>query len=181
MVWARLATTVAVLGWSALAWAQSSGAPHRMANTVSGQQVVLRPDAPSVAPSGAVHTLYQLHCMGCHQATGAGEPKGRVPDLRAIGAYLHLPGGREFLVRVPGITGVGLSDGQIAELINWLLATKSVAWLPAGHRPYSGEEVRRVRQVPLVEVASERERLVALGQRQGLPLVPLYTAATTDR
>lgn len=165
-----------LLVYAALGWAQT-GPPHLSAHTVNGQQVVLRSNAASIAPSSSVRTLYQLHCMGCHQATGQGEPDGRIPDLRSIGAYLHLPGGREFLVRVPGIAGVGLSDTQVAQLINWLLENKARSWLPAQHQAYTAAEVQDLRRTPLVDVAAERERLVALGQRQGLPLSPVYSAS----
>ena len=45
---------------------------------------------------------YMLQCQGCHLADGAGSP-GAVPDLRgSLGRFLAVPGGREYLVRVPG-------------------------------------------------------------------------------
>jgi hypothetical protein len=45
---------------------------------------------------------YMLQCQGCHLADGSGAP-GAVPDLRgSLGRFLGVPGGREYLVRVPG-------------------------------------------------------------------------------
>ena len=45
---------------------------------------------------------YMLHCRGCHLADGTGSP-GAVPSLTGLfGKFLWVPGGREYLVRVPG-------------------------------------------------------------------------------
>ena len=60
-------------------------------------------------------TLYALHCMGCHQRHGEGH--GTVPELRGfVGNFLKVPGGREFLVQVPGVAQSGLTDDEINSL-----------------------------------------------------------------
>lgn len=174
---ARLAALrwgVALLGLAGTGLCAAQAAVHRSVQGVTGQQVVLRADAASTAPVSSARAVYQLHCMGCHRPQAQGEPMGRVPDLRQMGAFLHLPGGREFLLRVPGLMGAGLNDGQVAEVVNWLLQSAAQAWVPQTHRPYSTAEVQWARQNSLRDVAGERARLVALAQAQGLPLHPIY-------
>ena len=64
---------------------------------------------------------YMLNCQGCHQADGRGL-QGSVPDMRNfVGKFLDTPGGREFLVQVPGSANSPLSDAALAELLNWIL------------------------------------------------------------
>ena len=46
---------------------------------------------------------YMLNCQGCHLPDGSGFPARQVPDLRnRMGSFLSVPGGREYLVQVPG-------------------------------------------------------------------------------
>jgi len=53
---------------------------------------------------------YAVTCQGCHRADGAGTP-GTVPALAgSVGKFLRVPGGREFLVRVPGVAQAPLDD-----------------------------------------------------------------------
>ena len=51
------------------------------------------------AESPQVH--YMLHCQGCHLADGRGVP-GKIPGLSEMGSFLTVPGGRAYLVQVPG-------------------------------------------------------------------------------
>ncbi|HEX5632439.1 MAG TPA: hypothetical protein VFX50_04395, partial [Gemmatimonadales bacterium] len=109
-------------------------------------------------------------CAGCHGIDGAGSRAGQVPDMRRLGRFLELEGGREFLVKVPGVMGSGLSDRQVAEVTNWVLATLAAGSVPAGHRPYDAAEVAQARTDPLVDVAAARARLVAQGRARGISL-----------
>jgi hypothetical protein len=46
-----------------------------------------------------------------------------VPAMRGVlGHFMRSEEGRAFLVQVPGVNNAGLSDAQIAELTNWLVA-----------------------------------------------------------
>ena len=55
---------------------------------------------------------YALHCMGCHRQDGGGT-EGKVPALKgSMGRFLSVPGGREFLVQVPGTSQSALSDAK---------------------------------------------------------------------
>lgn len=104
---------------------------------------------------------YMLNCQGCHLADGSGLP-GSVPSMRGIvGSFLAVPGGRDFLVQVPGSANAPLSDAELAELLNWILTTMSAEQLTPGFEYYTGVEVGKMRQHTLVDVAEVRANLVA--------------------
>jgi hypothetical protein len=103
---------------------------------------------------------YAVHCQGCHLADGSETP-GRVPALAgSVGHFLRVPGGREYLVRVPGSAQSPLSDAALAALLNWMLPHFDAEGLPAKFAPYTGEEVGRLRRAPLTDVDGERRRLL---------------------
>jgi hypothetical protein len=103
---------------------------------------------------------YMLQCQGCHLADGAGAP-GKVPPLKDfVGRFLEVPGGREFLVRVPGSATSPLSDARLAAVLNWIIGEFGPAEIAADFTPFTEAEVARVRRPPLVEVESTREALL---------------------
>ncbi len=114
-------------------------------------------------PAGAVSGPaldYTLECEGCHRADGSGTP-GSVPALRdSVARLLAIPGGREYLVRVPGVAQAPLDDAALAAVLNWMLDRFDRAHVPAGFAPYGAEEVGRLRKQPLVDVEAVRKRLV---------------------
>lgn len=139
-------------------------------DTVVGRMVPARHDAPSVASTGSARATYVLHCGGCHGLDGRGAPERYVPDLRRIGRFLQVDGGRGFIVQVPGVMGSGLDDTQVAAVTNWLLATLARDSAPPGTPPYSAAEVARWRAQPLVDVALARRRLLATAQAGGVAI-----------
>ena len=102
---------------------------------------------------------YILHCQGCHLADGQATP-GKIPPLVGAGKFLAVEGGREFLVRVPGVSLSIIPDGELAELMNWMLYRFSAEDMPADFEPYTAEEVGRYRKDPLVEVERVRAGLL---------------------
>ncbi len=103
---------------------------------------------------------YIMHCQGCHLADGAATPD-KVPALKQeIGRFLHVEGGREFLIRVPGTSQSALTDEQVAGVLNWILENFSPGELPADFIPYTTEEITRHRQ-PLANVTAVRMDLMA--------------------
>jgi mono/diheme cytochrome c family protein len=136
--------------------------------TVTGRQVPARADAPPVGATSSVRSTFVVRCAGCHGMDGSGSMLGNVPDMRRLGQFLRLPGGREFIVSVPGVMGSGLSDADVAAVTNWVLATIAPGSAPEGTRPYDAEEVRRARARPLVDVAAARQRLLEQGRAQGV-------------
>lgn len=115
--------------------------------------------------------LYTLNCWGCHLPHAEGIP-GTVPRLaHSMGYFLQIPDGRAYLVQVPGVANSPLNDQQIADVLNWLLVTFSKNELPKDFRPYTVEEIRRLRPHPLVNVKASRKgmakRLAAMGMDVG--------------
>ena len=113
----------------------------------------------ATAVAGAPQTDYMLQCMGCHLADGSGAP-GKVPSLSDMGRFLTVPGGREYLVRVPGVSQSSLGDAEIAAVMNWMLVRFSANSLPGDFEPYTAEEVAGSRAEPLTDVSQARARLI---------------------
>lgn len=105
---------------------------------------------------------YMLHCRGCHLSSGRGMP-GKVPALRdRVGLFLTVPGGREYLLRVPGVSQSPLSDAALAALLNWVVRRFGPAQAVAGFRPFTPAEVTAGRRPPLSDVADRRAALLRL-------------------
>ncbi len=103
---------------------------------------------------------YMLQCQGCHLADGSGSP-GAVPDLRgSLARFLDVPGGREYLVRVPGAAQSSLSDARLAALLDWMVREFGPAEAAARLEPYRSEEVARWRAEPYPEVQTVRQELL---------------------
>jgi hypothetical protein len=110
---------------------------------------------------GGPELAYTLECAGCHRADGTGT-RGSVPELRdSVARLLAVPGGREYLSRVPGVAQAPLDDASLAGVLNWMLDRFDGAHVPAGFVPYTAEEVGRLRRAPLLDVDEARARLLA--------------------
>jgi len=113
-------------------------------------------------------TDYMLNCRGCHGPDGSGIAEGAPSFRDAVAKFLWVPGGREYLVRVPGTAQSELSDARTAALLNWILREFSPNEVPADFVPYSEAEVARLRHVPLTDVVSVRRALTeAIAARAG--------------
>lgn len=110
---------------------------------------------------------YMLNCQGCHLPEGQGFPDRQVPDLRhQMARFLSVPGGREFLVQVPGSAQTALNDADLARLLNWMLLRFSAAQMPADFQPYTAAEVGPLRKQPLARVSEVRSELLERIARQ---------------
>jgi mono/diheme cytochrome c family protein len=119
------------------------------------------------------HIDYMLKCQGCHTPDGGGVP-GKVPSfVGALGHFLAVEGGREFLIQVPGAAQSSLSDEELAALTNWMLQRFSKEQVPVDFEPYTAPEVGRLRQKPLVHVTTIRQGLVEAIREQGISSEPL--------
>lgn len=115
------------------------------------------------ALADAAKKNYRLHCMGCHQADGRGAPDNGIPSMRdEVGHFLRLPEGRAYLSQVPGTLNTPLSDGETAELLNWVMVNIGRSSLPAGFRPYAADEVRAYRASVPEDIPGMRLRLLKL-------------------
>lgn len=83
--------------------------------------------------------------------------------------FLSVEGGREYLVRVPGVALSPLGDKELAELLNWSLATFDPANMPADFKPYTAAEMAALRKRPLrTDAAAARAVVVArMNEQQG--------------
>jgi hypothetical protein len=77
-----------------------------------------------------------------------------------VGNFLKVPGGREYLVRVPGSANAPIGDEQLANLLNWILLTIAGESTPNGFTPYSGKEVGQMRAKSLTNIVTLRSNLI---------------------
>lgn len=107
-----------------------------------------------------VRTNYLFACRGCHLADGRGVPPD-VPTLRdTLGEIVARKGGREYLVRVPGVLQSRLDDAALAEVLNYILSEFNADTLPEGFKPYSAREVGRERRNILADPQKYRQALL---------------------
>jgi mono/diheme cytochrome c family protein len=119
----------------------------------------LAPPAMVAAAEGSAASPqedYVLNCSACHGLDGRGTP-GVTPSLHGVGRFLSVPGGREYLVRVPGVAQTPLSDARVARLLGWALREYSRAEVDP---PYTAEEIGELRRRPLRDPAAARNELV---------------------
>jgi cytochrome c5 len=120
--------------------------------------VVTRQSGLRLAPMPRPAQIYAKNCQGCHGELGTSVKE--IPTLTGrVGYFARLPDGRRYLVQVPNVALNPSSDEDIAELLNWVLATYSRAQLPADFQPYTAAEVHGLRQAR-IDVITERRRIV---------------------
>jgi hypothetical protein len=127
-----------------------------------------QPGAPLETFTGA-RADYTFRCRGCHGFAGEGTP-GHVPRLDGfVGFFTHAPGGRDYLMRVPGVARAKLDDQRLAAVLNWMLETYGGTDVAPGFAPYTAAEVGRARKEPLTATrAATRTRLIRELRAQGL-------------
>jgi len=103
--------------------------------------------AEDAQPLRTAETMWMLNCQGCHRpdASGTGSEVPPMPGI--VSRFLAVPGGREYLIRVPGVATAPLSDESIAVLVNWMLEKFDPKNIPGDFIPYTGEEVASLRQL----------------------------------
>jgi hypothetical protein len=134
----------------------------------AGAQAGAEPAAlPGVANAEQARIDYILKCQGCHQPEGDGDLAHTPPLKGEVARFLHVPGGREFLARVPGVASVDLSDARLAQLLNWTVQRFDRVNVPTDFAPYSAAEISQLRRRPLrLEREATRASLVAaIGER----------------
>jgi len=100
---------------------------------------------------------YLLHCSGCHLEDGSGDPP-IVPDLRHdLGLLLDSREGRSYMIRVPGVTDTPISAQQMANLMNWLIATLYPQ--RADFQPFTHEDIEIARSNRLSDPLKYRSEL----------------------
>jgi len=106
-------------------------------------------------------TDYLLYCRGCHLADGSSVPP-EVPSLiDEIGKLLAIPGGREYIVRVPGVAQTDMNDAELAAVLNWVVAEFNSKTTPKNFQPYTAEYVASTRSKVLDDPLKHRAKLVS--------------------
>lgn len=117
--------------------------------------------APMLQAQADPRTNYLLHCMGCHQPEGAGTAMG-IPALRdRVGYYLDLPGGRDYLLHIPGARNAPLKDDELALVMNWVIEQFAGRSLPARWERFTATEVAQARAAKPVDIDAWRAKLWA--------------------
>ena len=117
---------------------------------------------PENAPvlSGA-ELNWTMSCRGCHGSHAEGTEGGAPNMAGQVSRFLKVEGGRQYLVRVPGVAFANLSDSEVAELLNWMLENFDKENIPDSFSPYDEKEVSRLRGNPLItSVAEVRRKLI---------------------
>jgi hypothetical protein len=117
-------------------------------------------------------TMYMMECQGCHLADG-GVGINSIPTLRNnVAKFPSVPGGREFLVQVPGVALSSLSDSDLTAVLNWMLTEFGPEEWTKRYAPYTVDEVANLRKNPLTEVGSKRANLILLIEQLELADAP---------
>lgn len=122
------------------------------------------PSTPAAIPA-INHTVsnYLQSCGGCHGIQGR-SAAGLVPQLRdRVGWFLCTPEGRDFIVQLPDVAFAGVSDQELADVLNFMMFDLGGASTPKGAKPYSAAEVKQLREnSPLrTGVRARRQAVVA--------------------
>lgn len=131
------------------------------------------PQRPIAAAGYGTAVNYQLQCAGCHLSDGSGSQANDIPRMKDfVGNFIKVEGGREFLVRVPGMSQSALSDAQLADLINWIMRSDGMAGksMPANYQPYTASEVAAVRHEAMLNLPHTRAGLIAQMRAQGIAI-----------
>ena len=126
-----------------------------------------RSEADIPVITGAVED-YVRQCQGCHGEHGKGAPPAIPRLLGVIGYYAHVPEGRAYLVRVPGVANAPLDNARLAAVLNWTLQAYSAAQLPKYFQPFTTEEVARLRAEKLTWVVATRAELMRRLEQEGV-------------
>lgn len=117
---------------------------------------------------------YMLYCMGCHAARAEGVP-GKVPPLaHALGNYMRLAAGRDYVLRVPGASKSVLTDAQLAGVLNWLAAQYSSEEIKSGVPMFTAEEVTAHRHQALPAVLAARREVIRAMTTANIPAADSY-------
>jgi hypothetical protein len=139
------------------------------------EPLVAAEPAGAAGPAGVVNLQrawqnWTLSCQGCHRPDGTGS-EGTAPSLAGtVSKFLTVPGGREYLGRVPGVATSPLPDAELAELMNWMFWRFDPQHLPADFVPFTAAELGVLRTRPLrLEATRMRTDLLDKADGSGPP------------
>lgn len=106
-------------------------------------------------------TDYLLYCRGCHLANGAGVSPVVPPLIDEVGRLLAINGGREYIVRVPGVSQTDMNDEKLAAVLNWVVTEFNSSTTPDEFESYTAEYIASVRDKVLPDPLRYRDELMA--------------------
>jgi hypothetical protein len=167
-LWAAACLSMLGAGWNAGA---QTPAPNAALNAAPNAT----PSTAENAPAGVLNPQrawqhWTLNCQGCHRPDGTGSA-GTTPSLKGtVGRFLSVPGGREYLGRVPGVATSPLSNADLSELMNWMLWRFDKEHLPANFQPFTAAEIGQLRSAPLrLEASQMRADLIKKADESATP------------
>jgi hypothetical protein len=99
--------------------------------------------------------------MGCHAMNGQGMPP-EVPAFDStLGDIVGRPGGRAYLIQVPGSSQSHLNDERLADVLTWLLREYVGEDLPPDFQDINTLEVSEFRPVTLTNPDLARIKLLS--------------------
>jgi len=121
------------------------------------------------AQERSAHANYVLRCAGCHGMTGTGAPEAGIFDFNGfVGAFAGTQEGRTYLMHVPGVAGSGLSDADIAAVMNYVMETWAGDSLPEPFKPFTEAEVTERRAIHIPDVVAKRREVVGRLEEMGI-------------
>lgn len=127
----------------------------------------------SAEPGYSAATNYMLRCMGCHGMDGSGTAAGGIPDFRNyVGSFAATPLGRAYLLHVPGVIASGLSEQEIAEVLNYIMQRWGGTSLPKGFRPFTAQEVADLENQDIGDVVAYRRQVTNQLRKSNRPVPP---------
>ena len=102
---------------------------------------------------------YLLHCSGCHMPDGTGLSNVVRTLHDVIGRMVTEPTGRDYIIRVPGVSQAPINDEKLAKVLNWMLMEFSSETLPKNFKPFTDKEVERARSHLLADPLRYRAEL----------------------
>lgn len=123
--------------------------------------------------STAAFKDYMLQCAGCHRFDGAGATHRGIPSFQdSIGLFTYLPAGRDYMIRVPGSSQSQLNNADLAQVLNWIVATFSPDQITSTYKPFTASEVGASRPYRFDDVVPVRKVLQQELEQQGHALAP---------
>lgn len=101
---------------------------------------------------------WAMNCRGCHGVEGEGSQTAGVPPFTDMSQFMRVAGGREFLIRVPGVAWAPLTDAELADVLNWIVENFVAEGRPEEWEPFSAAEVGELRRSPLTDNLNETRR-----------------------
>ena len=140
-----------VASWSA---ALAAAATLAFSGAAAAQTTGVAATGGRAAPVGVVDQQrawqnWTLNCQGCHRPDGTGSAATAPSLAGTVSKFLTVPGGREYLGRVPGVATSPLSNADLAELMNWMFWRFDRVHMPADFVPFTADELAQLRTNPL--------------------------------